>query len=196
MICAPTASSSAGVSPFTVACVPTGMNTGVSTSPWGKVRTPARARLSVLRASVRNLATATAVLAPRGRIADGRASALIHTSRVPSPPRAGEGTSGGQRAAPAGLPGDGAPPEDAGQPRVRALASAVVGLDRRRSGAGRRRIDPAGVVGVDNYAQRLGEQLVGRGQGVPGQGRLGDLGIVVPARRVTRVAEPGDHGLA
>ncbi len=42
-ICAPTALRSAGESVRTVACVPTGMNTGVSTVPWGSVREPERA---------------------------------------------------------------------------------------------------------------------------------------------------------
>ena len=46
-ICAPSASSSAGVSDFTVPFVPTGMNAGVSTSPCAVVSTPARAAPSV-----------------------------------------------------------------------------------------------------------------------------------------------------
>ena len=42
-IWAPTALRSAGESVRTVACVPTGMNTGVSTVPWGNVSAPDRA---------------------------------------------------------------------------------------------------------------------------------------------------------
>src|SRR4051812_13686503 len=40
---APTCSSWAGVSPLTVACVPTGMNMGVSTGPCGVCKRPRRA---------------------------------------------------------------------------------------------------------------------------------------------------------
>src|SRR5260221_12133981 len=39
----PTARRSSGPSALTVACVPTGINTGVCTAPWGVVSTPARA---------------------------------------------------------------------------------------------------------------------------------------------------------
>src|ERR1022692_2470615 len=38
--------SSRGARPFTVAWVPTGMNTGVSTMPWGVCSKPARARVT------------------------------------------------------------------------------------------------------------------------------------------------------
>src|SRR5881628_157286 len=44
---APAASRSSGVSALTVACVPTGMKTGVSTTPWAVVRRPRRAAPSV-----------------------------------------------------------------------------------------------------------------------------------------------------
>src|SRR5688500_3392794 len=44
---APIRSSSSGATPFTVPWVPTGMNDGVATSPWGVVNTPARAAPSV-----------------------------------------------------------------------------------------------------------------------------------------------------
>src|SRR5918992_2164197 len=44
MICAPAAPRSPGVRALTVACGPTGMNWGVSISPWGVVRRPSRAR--------------------------------------------------------------------------------------------------------------------------------------------------------
>ena len=44
MMRAPSRSRSAEDSAFTVACVPTGMNTGVSTSPCAVASTPARAR--------------------------------------------------------------------------------------------------------------------------------------------------------
>jgi hypothetical protein len=43
-ICEPIVSSSSGVIAFTVAFVPTGMNTGVSISPRGVDNTPVRAR--------------------------------------------------------------------------------------------------------------------------------------------------------
>ena len=43
MIWAPSPRTSSGVSAFTVALVPTGMNTGVSTSPCAVESTPARA---------------------------------------------------------------------------------------------------------------------------------------------------------
>ena len=46
-ICAPTASTSAGISVFTVAFVPTGMNAGVWTSPCAVRSTPARAAPAV-----------------------------------------------------------------------------------------------------------------------------------------------------
>jgi len=39
---------SAASSAFTVACVPTGMKTGVGTSPWSVCKIPARARESLL----------------------------------------------------------------------------------------------------------------------------------------------------
>jgi hypothetical protein len=45
MIDAPTARRSSGSSAFTVAFVPTGMNWGVSTTPWVSVSRPARARV-------------------------------------------------------------------------------------------------------------------------------------------------------
>lgn len=48
MICAPIVSSSSGDIAFTVACVPTGMNAGVSTAPCGSSRRPRRARPEVL----------------------------------------------------------------------------------------------------------------------------------------------------
>ncbi len=41
--CAPSALSAEGSTPFTFALVPTGTNAGVSITPWGVVRTPARA---------------------------------------------------------------------------------------------------------------------------------------------------------
>ena len=47
MICAPASSRSRRVTAFTAAGVPTGMKAGVSTTPWGVVRRPARARPSV-----------------------------------------------------------------------------------------------------------------------------------------------------
>ncbi len=43
MIDAPAARMSSGVRALTVALVPTGMNCGVSTTPWVKVRRPTRA---------------------------------------------------------------------------------------------------------------------------------------------------------
>ena len=45
MIDAPTSRRSSGSSAFTVAFVPTGMNWGVSTTPWVSVSRPARARV-------------------------------------------------------------------------------------------------------------------------------------------------------
>jgi len=45
MIDAPTAARSAGSSALTVAFVPTGMNWGVSTTPWVSSSRPARARV-------------------------------------------------------------------------------------------------------------------------------------------------------
>ena len=45
MIVAPAAATSSGWSALSVALVPTGMNWGVSTTPWGSVRRPARARV-------------------------------------------------------------------------------------------------------------------------------------------------------
>src|SRR5271165_5972937 len=53
MICVPISLSSRGSSALTLACVPTGMNTGVSTTPWGVVSLPRRALVckSVLRSS-------------------------------------------------------------------------------------------------------------------------------------------------
>ena len=45
MIEAPVSRISAGVSALTVAFVPTGMNCGVSTTPWVSVRRPVRARV-------------------------------------------------------------------------------------------------------------------------------------------------------
>ena len=45
MIEAPVSRRSSGVSALTVALVPTGMNCGVSTTPWVSVRRPARARV-------------------------------------------------------------------------------------------------------------------------------------------------------
>jgi len=42
-ISAPVALRSPGDSARTVPCVPTGMKTGVSTVPWGRVRVPVRA---------------------------------------------------------------------------------------------------------------------------------------------------------
>ena len=53
-ICAPSASRSPDASDFTVACVPTGMNTGVSTGPWLVCSNPARA--SPQRACTENAA--------------------------------------------------------------------------------------------------------------------------------------------
>jgi hypothetical protein len=50
MIRAPAASSSSGDTDFTEPLVPTGINTGVSTTPWEVRITPARARDSVDRA--------------------------------------------------------------------------------------------------------------------------------------------------
>ena len=51
--------------PFTVPAVPTGMNTGVSTGPWGRWRRPRRAPAgSVARSSKRAGATALPVSAP------------------------------------------------------------------------------------------------------------------------------------
>src|SRR5689334_1101219 len=47
MICAPASRTISGVSPLTVACVPTGMNTGVRTLPCGVWNAPARAAPSV-----------------------------------------------------------------------------------------------------------------------------------------------------
>jgi hypothetical protein len=44
-ISAPVACSCAGVTPFTVARVPTGMNRGVFTTPWGVWKQPQRARV-------------------------------------------------------------------------------------------------------------------------------------------------------
>src|SRR5215210_680323 len=43
MICAPVRRTSFALRPRTTAWVPTGMNAGVSTFPWGNVNTPARA---------------------------------------------------------------------------------------------------------------------------------------------------------
>src|ERR1700734_433204 len=53
MICVPISSSSRGSSALTLACVPTGMNTGVSTMPWAVRNFPRRALVcaSVLRSS-------------------------------------------------------------------------------------------------------------------------------------------------
>ena len=45
MIEAPTSRMSSGESALTVALVPTGMNCGVSTTPWVSVRRPVRARV-------------------------------------------------------------------------------------------------------------------------------------------------------
>ena len=45
MIDAPVSAISAGVSALTVALVPTGMNCGVSTTPWVSVSFPTRARV-------------------------------------------------------------------------------------------------------------------------------------------------------
>ncbi len=47
-ISAPVARTSCGVSPFTVACVPTGMKAGVCTLPCGVTSSPRRAAPSVL----------------------------------------------------------------------------------------------------------------------------------------------------
>src|SRR3972149_4971094 len=54
MIWAPTARSSSGVRPFTLACVPTGRKAGVSTVPWGVLRRPTRAGSGGGRPPMRN----------------------------------------------------------------------------------------------------------------------------------------------
>src|SRR5690606_32489261 len=54
MIPKPRPATSSGVMVLTVACVPTGMNTGVSMSPRGVVSTPVRALVSVLLLVTRN----------------------------------------------------------------------------------------------------------------------------------------------
>ena len=64
-ICAPSARTSSGSSVFTVAFVPTGMNTGVRTSPCAVVSTPARAAPSV--AVTRTRAQASLLAAHGGR---------------------------------------------------------------------------------------------------------------------------------
>src|SRR5271163_1593290 len=43
MMPVPSSSRASWVRPLTVACVPTGMNTGVSNAPWGVVKRPRRA---------------------------------------------------------------------------------------------------------------------------------------------------------
>ena len=51
-ISAPVACSCAGVTPFTVASVPTGMKRGVVTTPWGVWKQPQRALVRVQRAVI------------------------------------------------------------------------------------------------------------------------------------------------
>ena len=51
-IWAPVSASWAALTPFTVARVPTGMNRGVVTTPWGVWKQPQRARLRLLRAEM------------------------------------------------------------------------------------------------------------------------------------------------
>ena len=51
-IWAPVSASWAALTPFTVARVPTGMNRGVVTTPWGVWKQPQRARLRWLRAEI------------------------------------------------------------------------------------------------------------------------------------------------
>ena len=65
-IWAPVSASWAALTPFTVARVPTGMNRGVVTTPWGVWKQPQRARLRVLRAEIskRNDAGAGSAVSP------------------------------------------------------------------------------------------------------------------------------------
>jgi hypothetical protein len=56
IICARMVRSSFGSIAFTVASVPTGMNAGDSTAPWGVVKTPARAAPAVVSTSKLNAA--------------------------------------------------------------------------------------------------------------------------------------------
>ena len=70
----PRASSSSWVIPLTVPAVPTGMNTGVSTTPCGVWRRPARARVFSSRATISNFGP-IAEEKPRGKrgeVAKGR----------------------------------------------------------------------------------------------------------------------------
>jgi len=54
MICVPVPRSWSGVTPLTDPAVPTGMNAGVCTAPWGVVNTPRRADPAVAVTSKRN----------------------------------------------------------------------------------------------------------------------------------------------
>src|SRR3954470_6846437 len=67
MICALSSRSSTGETALTVACVPTGMNTGVSMVPWRVTSRPRRARLCGSVPSNVNIAAAMADESPDGK---------------------------------------------------------------------------------------------------------------------------------
>ena len=84
MIWAPARRTSAGWRPRTAPWVPTGMNAGVATAPWGSERVPARASPSV--ASGVNSNTGRNSTTRRVKMEGGsRAAPLLHTMAIASP---------------------------------------------------------------------------------------------------------------
>src|ERR1044072_3785711 len=113
----PAAVRSSGVSVFTEPAVPTGMNAGVSTSPWDVVKRPARAPVDGSSASSWN------EKGIEGGAWSARDPWVLGTGGLPAPPgtanvrttRYGRGSRGGKRAgggagAPAGRGGGRPPP--------------------------------------------------------------------------------------
>src|SRR5688572_24624625 len=109
----PAAASWSGVRPLTVAWVPTGMNVGVSTGPWGVVSRPVRAAPSrAVTAKVRG-----------GLLTDGNGMVEVQARGEPLP-------LGRAHTEQKGDLGHGVP----GQPGVQVLPKVVVTVDDRLAG--------------------------------------------------------------
>ena len=87
----------AALTPFTVARVPTGMNRGVVTTPWGVWKQPQRARLRGLRAEIskRNGAGPSEPLAADSACAMGSLEGTDSPGQGASPPEVAERVLGG-----------------------------------------------------------------------------------------------------
>ena len=93
MIEAPVSRISSGESALTVALVPTGMNCGVSTTPWVSVSVPVRARVVPFAGRRRRDLEPGGPAEGRRRHASGAGSGSSHSPGIPGSVRRGGGIS-------------------------------------------------------------------------------------------------------